>query len=212
MLFRSAAFVSLLGDAALRRRMGDAARQRAREVYDWRHIMGQYEALWTQQALRRQQALRDGQVPASAHPWPVRLDPWHGFGAYPTRQLGPRTPLALAWPDAQRAWAHWQGLHALKMVNYAHDVLPTPDEVRTVLHAAAEAAQWQEPEVIRAVWGPDGGPKGHAPAAWLVQGIAPARRAQVFRALLSLAKWGVLQRAPLGGPGFHEADAEAGLG
>ncbi len=174
----TAAFVRLLGDAGLRQRMGEAGRQRAREVYDWRVIMGRYEDLWAQQGTLRQQAVRDRRVPQLAHPWPARLDPWHGFGAYPTRQLAPDTPLALAhdWPDATQAWARLQALQALDMVGYARAVMPAAGEWQAVLQRAAQA--------------PEG---DFVPAAALVQDLPPPRRALVFRALSTLLKWGVLR-------------------
>ncbi len=175
----TAAFVALLGDPALRRRMGDAGRERARGVYDWRHIMGRYEALWAGQTERRLQAARPGGPPALAHPWPARLDPWHGFGAYPSHALNPRTPLALALPDAAQAWARTQALAKLRMVSFASAVSPTEAEIQQVLRAA-EAP----------------GPQGWLPAAALVQGVAPARRGPVFRGLAMLLKWGVLRVDP----------------
>ncbi len=204
------AFVQLLGDPALRRRMGDAGRARAQAVYDWRGIIGQYEALWARQRERRL-AAAPGLAGAPApldQPWPARMDPWHAFAAYPTQRLQPRTPLALAAPDAAQAWSRAQALLALNMVSYAQAVLPSAAEIQLVLHAAQAASR---PESAR-LWGPQGGPQGFVPAAALVQGVAPARRAQVFRGLMALLKWGLL-RGPEGvGPALHaDHDGPASL-
>ncbi len=171
----AAAFVQLLGDPALRRRMGDAGRARAQQVYDWRHIMGAYEDLWAQQGEWRRAAAPSQPAPSPQdQPWPARMDPWHAFAAYPTQQLRPDTPLALAAPDAHQAWARAQALLSLNMVSFAQPVMPGPAEIQQILKAAEAAG-------------------GAAPAAALVQGVAPARRAQVFRGLMSLVKWGLLR-------------------
>ena len=72
----------LLGDPLLRRQMGEAGRQRAREVYDWRHIIRRYEALWAELAELRAAA------PAIAHRAalpPARLDPFRAFAGYASR-------------------------------------------------------------------------------------------------------------------------------
>lgn len=185
----TAAFVQLLCDPALRRRLGDAGRARAQQVYDWRHIMGRYEDLWAQQRALRLAAAPGHPAPTPQdQPWPARMDPWHAFAAYPTQRLRPDTPLALAAPDAAQAWARAQALGALDMVSFAQAVMPSPTEIQQVLKAAEAATR---PEAA-AVWGPQGGPAGFLPAAVLVQGIAPARRAQVFRGLVALVKWGLL--------------------
>jgi starch synthase len=200
----TAAFVQLLGDPALRRRLGDAGRARAQQAYDWRHIMSRYEILWAQQHAQRLAAAPGHPAPSPQdQPWPARMDPWHAFAAYPTQPLRPDTPLALAAPDAQQAWARAQVLGALNMVSFAQAVMPSPTEIQQVLRAAQAAAR---PESA-AMWGPQGGPAGFLPAAVLVQGIAPARRAQVFRGLMALVKWGLLR-----GPGAvvpaHHPDVE----
>lgn len=61
------ALVRLVRDPALRARMGQAGRQRAREHFDWAQVLRQYQALWQEQLQRRQAAL--------AAPAPVRRDP-----------------------------------------------------------------------------------------------------------------------------------------
>jgi starch synthase len=186
----TAAFVQLLGDPALRRRLGDAGRAHAQQARDWRHIMGAYEALWAQQAELRLAAAPKHPAPTPQdQPWPARMDPWHAFAAYPTQQLRADTPLALAAPDAEQAWARAQAWSALNMVSYAQPVMPTPAEIQQVLKAAEAAAR----PGSALVWGAQGGPAGFLPAAVLVQGIAPARRAQVFRGLMALVKWGLLR-------------------
>lgn len=85
------AFARLFASSELRQQMGQAGRQRAREVYDWAVIIPQYEALWAQLG-----ELRKAQAPALKplpHPWPARMDPFHAFAGYPTALLTPQTVL-----------------------------------------------------------------------------------------------------------------------
>ncbi|MEY4765996.1 MAG: hypothetical protein RI907_2669 [Pseudomonadota bacterium] len=195
----AAAFVRLAGDADLRRRMGEAGRERARTVYDWRVVMGQYEALWARQTEMRRAAAQPGRTPALAHPWPARLDPWYAFGAYPTHQVHLATPLALAHGSANEAWAHLDALMGLSMVNYAKAVRPEPDELKAILLMAQLATQPQAADAVAKAWlgvGVAQPPAGYLPAAALVQQVAPARRGQALRALSSLLKWGVLRIDP----------------
>jgi glycosyltransferase involved in cell wall biosynthesis len=92
--------VSVLAqDPALRRRLGDAGRKRAREVFDWRVIYGQYQALWADLNSRRRSAEADPKLQAwiaSAPRIPAaRLDPYYTFGHYPTQAIGPQSRLCL---------------------------------------------------------------------------------------------------------------------
>lgn len=87
------AFASLAADRSLRRQMGEAARARARALYDWRHVIGAYRALIAELTAMRGKAdarmARTGQAPAQ----PARMDPFRLFGAYPTVALGAPTLL-----------------------------------------------------------------------------------------------------------------------
>jgi starch synthase len=132
------AFTRLFNSAELRQQMGAAGRQRAREVYDWRHIIPQYEALWAQLSEIR---LAQGQnLPALAHPWPARTDPFHAFASYPTHTLTPETMLVRVDEDIEVALKKVAAMRALAMVDFAKLVLPTEEEVRLVLIAPEATA------------------------------------------------------------------------
>ena len=164
------AFHRLFASPSLRRQMGDAGRQRARDVFDWGAIIPRYEALWTELA-----ALRTRQAPqklAPTHPWPARMDPFDGFASFPTRRLTPNTRLALVDPDVETAQRRAHDLCQLEMVRFAHYVHPTPAEVRQVLDAAAA---------------------GPALAEQLVSTVDAPRRPFVLRNLAWLVKLGVLK-------------------
>jgi alpha-maltose-1-phosphate synthase len=161
------AFTRLFNSAELRQQMGAAGRQRAREVYDWRHIIPQYEALWAQLSEIR---LAQGQnLPPLAHPWPARMDPFHAFAGYPTHTLSPETLLVRVDKDVEVALVKVAAMRALAMVDFAKLVLPTEEEVRLVLSAA------------------------EATAAERVAAISEERRPYVLRALAWLMKLGVLR-------------------
>ncbi len=168
------AFVQLFASPALRARMGAAGRARAREGYDWKSIIGQYETLWARLNALRATASAEPSPPPLAHPWPARMDPFHAFASYPSAQLAEHTPLALSTEDAATAAQRIAQYRALSMVNFAAAVLPTQAELQCVLDAASH---------------------GPRPASDLVQAIEPARRAVVLRALVWLVKLGVLRMA-----------------
>ena len=164
------AFARLFAAPELRQQMGEVGRQRAREVYDWSVIIAQYEALWAQLS-----EIRAAQAPALkplAQPWPARMDPFHAFASYPTALLTPQTVLSLVDADVQFAIKRVADYQSLAMVSFAKLVLPTDAEVHAVLSAAAL------------------GPRA---AAELIQAIPAGRQAFVFRALVWLAKMGVLR-------------------
>lgn len=131
----------LVADPALRRRLGDAGRERARQVYDWRVVYGQYQALWTElDALRaaaaqdlRQQAL----LAAAPRRAPGRLDPYHSFGHYPTALISPRTRVH---PVAGADVAGFDHLVKHGLFNYAVKVLPASALVAHLLAALDASA------------------------------------------------------------------------
>ena len=164
------AFVQLIQSPELRRRMGDAGRARARQVYDWGAIIPQYESLWAQLSERRHASAKD--LAPLAHPWPARMDPFESFAGYPTRTLTPETLLSLTDANASLALQRALAYRRLMMVDFAKLVLPTEDEMRTVLQTAAAMPR---------------------PAAELVAPLSAERQAFAFRSLAWLVKLGVLK-------------------
>jgi starch synthase len=163
------AFKRLLSSPALRREMGDAARVRARQVFDWKTIIAHYEALWAQLSEVRAAQAKD--LKRLAHPWPARMDPFHGFRSYPTSALTAHTVLDLVDKDSKTAVVRALAYRQLSMVDFAKLVLPSEEEIRSVLLGA----------------------KGPRTALQWVQGIAQNRRHVVFRSLTWFLKMGVLR-------------------
>ena len=164
------AFTRLFASDELRKTMGNAAQQRAREVYDWAAIIPQYEALWTQLTDIRHAQAKD--LKPLAQPWPARMDPFYAFAGYPTQALTPQTVLGLVDVDVQTAFLRAADYRQLAMVDFAKIVLPTEAEVLAVL--------------FRAKSGPQS-------AIDLVQAIPSERRAFVFRSLVWLVKLNILK-------------------
>lgn len=166
------AFVALIGSHEKRAEMGAAGRARAREVYDWATIIPQYEALWAELAALR--TTHGAEAPRLTHPWPARMDPFHGFATYPTRVLTAETTLALTAADAGTAAQQVRELRDLAMVRFAPIVMPAEDELEAML-LALEPGPRQAGEVIAVV--------------------AEPRRGHALRALAWLAKLGVVRVA-----------------
>jgi hypothetical protein len=165
----AAAFEKLFNSPELRRQMGEAGKQRAQQIYDWKPIIGQYESLWATQTELRIAGAKD--LKPLAHPWPARMDPFHAFANYPTQSLTAQTLLALVDADAPTAIQRAMALRQLAMVDFAKAILPTKDEIESVLHAALQPQ----------------------PAQALVANTAQARQTFVFRSLAWLLKLGVLK-------------------
>lgn len=83
------AYVSLIGNAALRAKLGEAARKAAQAMFDWRHVIARYQALWTELAERRRAAVESAPANGPLH-WPARGDPFALFADYPTEILSPQ--------------------------------------------------------------------------------------------------------------------------
>jgi starch synthase len=98
---------ALVGDADLRRRMGQAGAARARSVFDWAVVYRQYQALWRELAQLRVRRAEDPALRLAAAPRaaPARLDPFRVFKSYPTRAIGPLTLAAAATGDGPAAYA-----------------------------------------------------------------------------------------------------------
>lgn len=120
------AFRRLATDSALRRQMGAAGLQRARQDFDWPVILRRYAGLATQLGEIRQHGLLD-----PAQPWPQRADPFLRFAHFPTATLGEDWMVA-PQPDAE---ARLRDLLGLTMANYAFDAAMLPQETIAALLA-----------------------------------------------------------------------------
>lgn len=88
------AYAALIGNAGLRKKMGDAARTRASETYDWKHIVTSYQDLWADLETRRKRTSRPR---IKDHSWinPLRPDPFAAFRHYPSQLITKESEISL---------------------------------------------------------------------------------------------------------------------
>ncbi|MFC3068729.1 glycosyltransferase family 4 protein [Phenylobacterium soli] len=159
---------ALVEQPELRRQMGEAAKVRAREVFDWAAVIPQYQALWAEQNARRLAAPPEPRTRDN----PYRPDPFTLFQSYPSRHVTARSPVRLA---PGMSWDLAKPLLESPIVSYSGFHRPTLDEVETMLAIL--------------------GQKGVATVAELAQVAAPDRRGYVARGVLWLARYGVVTLA-----------------
>ena len=167
------AFAALVGDAGLRRRMGEAGRKRARALYDWRVVIAAYQELWRDLAARRKAETEVAPRKAGAPAHPLRDDPFSTFAHYPTTVIGPDTLLALA--DGADA-ALLTRIRSLPMNDFGAVFFGSDAEIHAVLDHLAENSPAKVSDLLAAV---------------------PAERRQVMhRTFAWLAKMGLVTIAP----------------
>jgi glycosyltransferase involved in cell wall biosynthesis len=168
------AFTKLFSSPDLRARMGQAGRDRARSTYDWANIIPQYEKLWENLSeIRKSQG---GSLPALAHAWPARMDPFYAFATYPTQALTAETVLELGnGGDLSLSLNRVAEMRKLAMVRFTPVSLADDDEIAAMLAQLAG---------------------GTMKAADVVAHISEARRPYAMRSLVWLAKLGVVRAMP----------------
>jgi len=89
------ALSQLITDSELRKRMGENARQRVREIYDWKVVIAAYEELWRELAEIRLLAPESAPVKPGMPPYPLGDDPFRVLSHYSTRTLSNEMMLSL---------------------------------------------------------------------------------------------------------------------
>ena len=87
----SAALEALIRDPILRRRMGEAGRQRARSVFNWPVVVDQLVAHWAEQTERRASAASHDAAPENFTVSPVKGDPFSDFVNFATTSMSDDT-------------------------------------------------------------------------------------------------------------------------
>jgi glycosyltransferase involved in cell wall biosynthesis len=93
----TAAYVRLIEDPALGRRLGEAGRNRARERFDWSVVVRAYQDLWQELA-----EVRRGASSSPSSVYPLRDDPFRVFSAFPTFAIGSGTRIETLAADPAR--------------------------------------------------------------------------------------------------------------
>lgn len=166
----SQALRSLIADPALRRRMGAAGRERARQHYDWAEVLGAYAQLCGSLAEMRRKAAQD-----TPEAWPDRPDPFALFSTYPTRLIDPSDRIEVMAGASGR----FASVMKLAMANFGFDGESLPPALVQALLNAAGQGEWQAQGLLDA---------------------AGQDRGTAERALLWLAKFGLIRIGPSGVP------------
>lgn len=165
----AAAFVRLAMDEGLRRRMGEAGRARARERYDWRQVIGAYQALWTELGARRRAAPERCARRTGAPVHPLRHDPYALFETYATRRIMPSSHVA-AVPGAVAS--------------------RIGDFLKLAIASPLPALLLREDALVRIV--EDLAAKGPRSMQELVAAFPPGQVAELYRSIGWLAKVGLV--------------------
>ena len=83
----TSALCQLIENPELRKQMGENARERAREIYDWKVVIAAYEQLWRELAEIRILAPESAPLKARKPPDPLGDDPFRVLGHYATKAL-----------------------------------------------------------------------------------------------------------------------------
>lgn len=161
------ALTALFMDSDLRRRMGRSAQARARETFDWRVVITQYQALWSELERRRRAAPVQPPRGAGDNPW--GLDPFRMFAAYPTDLLSHAHTVTLRRPISPNALS---ALLARESVRMGSPHLLTSEEAQALVSVLFV-------EQARSVAG-------------LIAAFPPESRAKLERGLVWLAKFDVV--------------------
>ena len=86
----------LISEPDLRRKIGKAAKRRAREAFDWSVVVPAYEALWDELDQRRQVDAPSPPAVQNAITGPRELDPFSVFRSFPSQTLAPDGHLELS--------------------------------------------------------------------------------------------------------------------
>ena len=165
------AFDQLFKSKDMRQTMGEEGRKRAREVYDWKNIIPQYESLWNQQNEIRQSHQQS--LSKLSHPWPARMDPFTSFGHYATNQLNTDSLLAPVDDNLDISIHRLRAYRALAMVDFAKIVLPNEEELIILLSQLHQ---------------------GTKQAGEIIKQLPKERAAFVFRSITWLLKLGIIKK------------------
>lgn len=158
------ALTALFADPDLRRKMGAAGQARAREMFDWRVVIPQYQALWSE--LRRRRLASPEQAALEN---PYRPDPFRMFAAYPSAALSADDTVTLARP-----FAPGEAVERMSRASVRGETarLPGVTEAEALLDALAAG-----PRTVGA----------------LLADVPPERRPFLERGLVWLAKFGFVR-------------------
>src|SRR6056297_2371702 len=165
------AIVMLALDENKRRAMGKAGQKRAREIYDWAHIIPQMQDLWVEQSAIR--SAHADMSPKPSLPNPVAPLPTDLFRSYPSQIAVPGVCQAVAVSDK----AALQAILTARRYGKIGGMFERQDTLERVLEAILAAGEQ--------------GTDARAVAKTLKMNILTVERAWVF-----FLKYGLIERKP----------------
>ncbi|HUG71295.1 MAG TPA: glycosyltransferase [Pirellulaceae bacterium] len=123
------ALARLASDDALRLRLGQAGRERAQTMFDWKHVVAAYEQVWRDQQLERHRVSRLRARKEEMHRSPVYPPLETSFAGYPTSWLD---GLQLVIADAG-ASQRMQEIHSQPLTNHEGDGRCTESTVLAIV-------------------------------------------------------------------------------
>ncbi|MDA0998229.1 MAG: glycosyltransferase, partial [Proteobacteria bacterium] len=166
------AFEALAGNPERRRSMGEAARKRARETYDWPLIIRRHQALWAQLRMIRADAAEVAPPVPGRQAVTLIDDPFSAYAPFATNAVGEATMVTLAkgLKGGEGIKARLDRLRANAINDIAGHALLDPAEQE---HLLAHLSERDGMEVLTLA--------GH---------LAERRRYRLPRTLVGLAKMG----------------------
>lgn len=166
------ALAALINSPDLRRRMGEAGRQRIAQDLDWSQVIPRYQAFWGELAERRAAAAPEAPDQARRRVNPRRSDPFVLFAGYPTRALQGSDRLV---PGAASDWAAAGAILSRNLAMTGRWALAPEEECEAAFTAVTATAGATVSEILA--------------------GFPAPRRPYVERSLLWLMKFDILRLA-----------------
>jgi alpha-maltose-1-phosphate synthase len=129
----------LVTNINLRRQMGQAGRQRALDLFDWKVVYRQYQelwaALWRLRIEAKQDPLQRALIMQAPKASPARMNPFCSFAHYPTALIQPSTQVMLTPGTSKAAYLK---MARQPLFSYADLVLPPAAFVERLITSLEE--------------------------------------------------------------------------
>jgi hypothetical protein len=139
------AYVRLIENPALRASMGEAAKRRAREVFDWRVVIQSYQELWAELAKRRHEAAEIAAPGPNRPAHPLHDDPLRAFACYPTQTVAGSTVIVAGTAAASD---YLERLLNDPMTNFAVGLLAPREECLRIVELVHQKKQIAVAELL----------------------------------------------------------------
>ncbi|MEX2296492.1 MAG: hypothetical protein WD715_03690, partial [Dongiaceae bacterium] len=168
------AFTQLANSPELRQKMGASGAKHARTTYDWRIVVGQYQALWQSLAEIRTSAPESASHTTDRHVTvPARMDPFDTFAHYATDTLSPDHRVSLVEGADAKLLLDYRNLPTS---NYAAAIQPDQRFCSSILEFIAK--------------------RGTATVAQMSKAVAADKQTLLMRALVWMNKLDIVTIKP----------------